>query len=102
MCRYGWRYWEGSAAYARETALGVTQCQFNHRNDAGRLLLVFTELGIALRPRCVDAVALLTSHRRSDGIVGLGSDLDGDLRMGEEVVVPGGVGRCARFGREDE
>src|SRR5258707_13883458 len=97
-----WRYEEEGATSASKTALCGARRQFNHRNAAGGVLLILTELRIPLCPPRVDAVALLTSHRFRDGRVRLVADLDCDLGMGEQVVIPVGVGGPASSGGEDE
>src|SRR5207244_8558381 len=55
-----------------------------------------------LRPASVDAVALLTGHRGSDGVIGLVPHLDGEFRVGKQIVVPVGIGWRPPFGGEDE
>src|SRR5258706_11862293 len=89
-------------ASASKTALCGARRQFNRRNAAGGVLLILTELRILLRPPRVDAVVLLTGHRFRDGRVRLVADLDSDLGMGEQVVIPVGVGGPASSGGEDE
>src|SRR5258708_40151413 len=98
----GWRYWDEGAASASQTALCGARRQFNHRNAAGCLLLILTELRIPLCPPRVDAVVLRTDHWFRDGRVRLVADLDSDLGMGEQVVIPVGIGGPASSGREDE
>src|SRR5258708_35372814 len=98
----GWRYWDEGAASASQTALCGARRQFNHRNAAGCLLLILTELRIPLCPPRVDAVVLRTDHWFRNGRVRLVADLDSDLGMGEQVVIPVGVGGPASSGGEDE
>src|SRR5258708_411114 len=97
-----WQLQEDGATSASEGALCGGWRQFNHRNSAGCLLLILTELRIPLCPPRVDAVVLLTGHRFPDGRVSLVADLDSDLGMGEQVVIPVGVGGPASSGGEDE
>src|SRR5260221_14019644 len=97
-----WQLQEDGATSASKTALCGARRQFNPRNAAGGVLLVLTELRILLRPPRVDAVVLLTGHRFRDGRVRLVADLDSDLGMGEQVVIPVGVGGPASSGGVDE
>src|SRR5260370_11590528 len=97
-----WQLQEDGATSASKTALCGARRQFNHRNAAGCLLLILTELRIPLCPPRADAVPLLTGHRFRDGRVSLVADLDSDLRMGEQVVIPVGVGGPASSRGEDE
>src|SRR5205807_1775951 len=64
--------------------------------------LVLAVLWVHLRPASVDAVALLTGHRGSDGVIGLVPHLDGEFRVGKQIVVPVGIGWRPPFGGEDE
>src|SRR6266496_3004051 len=80
--------------------LAPLQC--NHRNLARCIPLVLAVLWVHLRPASVDAVALLTGHRGSDGVIGLVPHLDGEFRVGKQIVVPVGIGWRPPFGGEDE
>jgi hypothetical protein len=87
---------------ASKRALCGARRHFDQRNAAGCILLILTELRLLLRPPRVDAVAFLTGHRFRDGRVHLVADLDSDLGMGEQVVLPVRVGGSASSGGEDE
>ena len=50
----------------------------------------------------VESVSLFTGDDGGHGLVGLCSDLDRDLGVGEQMVVPVRVSWSAAFGGEDE
>src|SRR5712692_2838817 len=82
--------------------LAFSALQCDYRNLAGRLRLVLGELGVQPCLFGEQSISLLTGQHSSVGLVGLGADLDCDLRVSKQVVVPVRVGRCATLGREDK
>lgn len=69
--------------------------QKNNWNDTRSVLLVFTEAGELFDSISEDAVALRTLWNSCMGFELLGAYLKCDVGMGERIVVPVGVGRCA-------
>src|SRR5579859_525098 len=76
--------------------------QRDHRNLARRLRLVVGELRVQLCLPCEPPISLLAAQGSSVSLVDLGADLDGGLRMREQVVIPVRVGRRATFRRENQ
>src|SRR5258708_3887504 len=74
----------------------------DQRNLAGGLGLVLGENGIALHGLGPQPLPLSLFGDHSDGVEGLGPDLDGDLRVRHQIVIPVRVSGCATVGRPDE
>src|SRR2546430_15092700 len=69
--------------------------------DALGLLLVLREPVVALLLRGPDTVALLALRLAGDDVERVRPDLDADLRVGQQVVVPVRVLRVPALGGED-
>src|SRR5215831_21184527 len=76
--------------------------EHHHGNLArGRFLLIFREMRGPLLLPAPDHVAFGRLGQPRPDAEGLGTDLDGRVRMGEQVVIPGRVLRRPRLRRED-
>ena len=75
--------------------------QQDDRDHARGHRLVLGETRVARLLLVEDPVSLLSRHGRRGRLVRVGTDLDGDGRIGDQVEVPVGVGVRARLGRED-
>ena len=85
----------------KKPALPFAPLQRNHR-DLARCFFLVLAVRVHLRPPSVDAVALLSCQRGSDGIVGLVAQFDDDFRVREQIVIPIGMGWRAPFGGENK
>src|SRR5689334_21491683 len=94
------RSWRGPAEWrvvsrSAERAGSRRWRQQNYRDRAIRLGLVLAELRRALHLGGEQAITLLTARLARDNRDGVGADLDLDVRVGLEVVVPVRVRGCS-------
>src|SRR5437773_11232344 len=75
--------------------------QHDDRDLSGRVPRVVGEAWVRSLLRVPDALPLVPRGHSGDQVDRLGADLRSYLRMGEQVVVPVGVGGSAALGRED-
>ncbi len=83
-------------------SLACSSFQGNHWDLARYLRLVLGEKGVQLCDPAPQLLPGLAFHDGSGGLEGLGTNLDGDLRMGHEVAVPIRMRRCSRVRGDDE
>src|SRR5260221_2569747 len=71
--------------------------QCDHWDLPGRLPLVIGELRVQFRLFGIEPVSLFTGKRRGSGFVGFDPDLDGDLTVGTDIMIPFGARWCSSF-----
>src|SRR2546426_3813681 len=80
---------------------GIEALQEHDGDLSGRLLAVFVEGGVDAGVVLVEALIVPVAGNARPCLELLAAELDRDLRVGDEVVVPGGIGGRASLGRDD-
>src|SRR5882724_13662530 len=77
-------------------------CQHDNRDFACGLRLILGEIGHNGYPFGVELIPFSAFYNSSSGLKGFGSDLNGGIGMGDDIVIPIGIGWGAGFGRDDD
>src|SRR5260370_24254750 len=77
-------------------------CQHDNRDFACGLPLILGEIGHNCYPVGVELIPFRAFYNGSSGLKGFGSDLNGHIGMGDDIVIPIRIGWRAAFGRDDD
>src|SRR5258708_27659778 len=77
-------------------------CQHDNWDCACGLRLILGEIGHHGYPVGVELIPFRAFYNGSSGLKGFGSDLNGDIGMGDDIVIPIRMGWRAGFGRDDD